>query len=272
MTLPNAARRPRVVLLTQPTLCGALIINRLAEEEGLDLVGIGLSVLIVKNQAALPGIATLLRRSGWRYLLAGAIESNVSWAWLRLTRRPAGLRKIARQRVRTMEDVNSPSTLEWLRRMNPDYVVSFYFNQWIGSEVRGIPRRGCINVHPSLLPALRGPDPVFRALERGLRTAGVTIHEVAGKIDAGRILHQAARDIPPHVTRFGLLLSLIRDGADVVARWMAGGVSQQASATSDTTAGDYSTFPSPTEVASFLSAGHRLMRVSEWRKALSEVR
>lgn len=47
-----------------------------------------------------------------------------------------------------------------------------------------------LNVHPSLLPDLRGPDPMFWTFQRGTRVAGVSIHRLSAEYDAGAIVRQ----------------------------------------------------------------------------------
>lgn len=267
----SGALRPRVVLLTSPGLFGAEIINRLAAEPGINLVGVGLTARLYKNKGTLATALTFGKRTGWRYLVYQALIADVSWTVLRTSGRPSGLKQSGAD-VRSLLDVNDDSTLEWLRGLSPDIIASFYFNQWIGPAVRTIPVRGCINLHPSLLPALRGPDPVFRTLERGLATTGFTIHDVHDDFDAGRILHQETFPIPPGATAFGLFHLLIRGGADLLARWLAGTVTPSVPETSEPTAtNDYRTFPTPAEVAAFHKQGQRLIRLREWREALAAV-
>lgn len=262
---------PRVVLLTSPGLFGAEIINRLAAAPGLNLVGVGLTGRIYKNKGLIASVLTFLKRTGWRYLSYNALQADVAWTLLRLSKRPTGLAKVAGE-VRLLQDVNAPATLEWLKSLEPDYIASFFFNQWIGGEIRQIPSVGCVNLHPSLLPLLRGPDPVFRTIERSLKKTGLTIHSVTDEIDAGAILYQEPCSVPDGLTAFGLYLQLIRGGADLLARWLSGDVVGGGPRIGNATPGDYTTFPTPAEVRDFFRAGHRLVRISEWRRALAEVR
>jgi hypothetical protein len=262
---------PRVVLLTSPGLYGAEIINRLAEARGMRLVGVGLTNRLYKGKNLVAGVRTFLDRTGWRYLGYNALQSSVSWSWLRLTGRPAGLKSLA-ERPRLLKDVNAPATVSWLKSLQPDFIVSYFFNQWIGPEVRAAAARDAINVHPSLLPALRGPDPVFRTLERGLTTSGLTIHRIADDLDLGQILHQEEFAVPAGMTAFGLYMKVVRDGSDLVARWLAGAVPPAPHFIRPSGPGDYSTFPTAAEVALAHRAGRRLVGMAEWRAALSQVR
>lgn len=265
------ARGPRVVLLTFPSVFGAQIINTLGQQPGLQLVGVGLSSRIDPKRGYLAGVNAFRRRSGWRYFWYSAITTDISWHLLRISGRPQVLRG-GKIDVQYLPDVNSSSSLNWLDRLAPDYIISDYFNQWIGSKVRSRARTACWNVHSSRLPALRGPDPVFRALERGLTTTGVTIHEVADQIDAGRILDQQSVEIPPGLTAFGLCSFLIQRGADRLAQVLSGASVSIAIGDEDPPVAEYSSFPTPAEVSRFVERGNRLFTVPEWWRALAQLR
>lgn len=266
---PATSPPPRVLLLTSPGLFGAMTINRLAAATGMQLVGVGLTDRIYRNKGKLAGAHTFRLRTGWRYFTWQALQADVSWTTLQLTGRPKGLKQSGAS-VRRLTDVNSTAAREWMTSLRPDYVASLFFNQKIGPAVCAIPPGGCINLHPSLLPDLRGPDPIYRALERKLTTTGLTIHEVAPEIDAGKILHQESREIPPGVTVLGLYDLMVRDGADLLARWLEGQVVPCVPAPSES-AGDYTTFPTHMEVNQFLAQGGELFRLKEWRRALAAV-
>lgn len=261
---------PRVVLLTSPGLFGAIIINTLAEHPGIHLVGVGLTSRGFKGKGPWGTLKAFIALSGWRYTWYGVVLSTIAWMLLRLTGRPAALRTLG-ENARPIPDVNSAETITWLKSLQPDYIASYYFNQWIGSEVRAAANKVCINVHPSLLPALRGPDPTFRALERGLTATGITIHVVDDGFDTGNILHQETRSIPPSSTHFSLLLSVIREGSQLLADWIAG-ATQPVLPIDPPPPSDYSTFPTAKEVAAFLKSGKRLLRRRDFWRTLHGVK
>jgi methionyl-tRNA formyltransferase len=65
------------------------------------------------------------------------------------------------------------------------------FDRLIRDPLRSAPRLGFLNVHPSLLPAYRGPSPLFWTFRDGVSETGVTIHQVDAGMDTGPILTQA---------------------------------------------------------------------------------
>ncbi len=85
---------------------------------------------------------------------------------------------------------------------------------------------GVINIHPSLLPALRGPDPVFHAVRLGLDTTGVTLHLMDEGWDTGPVLAQQPVAIPGDVDVDAFEASLARRGgamlAETIIGWQSG--------------------------------------------------
>ncbi|MEN2464625.1 methionyl-tRNA formyltransferase [Ornithinibacillus sp. JPR2-1] len=78
--------------------------------------------------------------------------------------------------------------------VNPDIIVTAAYGQILPNELLEGPQYGCINVHASLLPELRGGAPIHYAIMQGKKETGITIMYMAEKLDAGDILTQ--RSIP----------------------------------------------------------------------------
>lgn len=93
-------------------------------------------------------------------------------------------------RALTPGKFNTPETLAELRGIGADVWVVVSYGALLSDEALAIPPRGCINVHPSLLPAYRGASPVVQALLDGAEETGMTIMAMARDLDAGDILLQ----------------------------------------------------------------------------------
>jgi methionyl-tRNA formyltransferase len=87
-------------------------------------------------------------------------------------------------------------TLATLRAFAPDIICVACFARRLPPALLALPRLGCLNVHPSLLPDNRGPDPLFWTFQRGDRETGVTIHLMDAKLDTGPILAQERVGVP----------------------------------------------------------------------------
>src|SRR5688572_29200 len=114
------------------------------------------------------------------------------------------------------ENVNDYEFLRELRALSPDVVVVVAYGQKLSNDILSLPRWCCANIHPSLLPRFRGPEPVARAILRGETVGGVCIVKVVEKMDAGPILGVTRVPIPPDVTTTEFEAQLAPIGADLL--------------------------------------------------------
>lgn len=96
------------------------------------------------------------------------------------------------QPVRIKKD---PELIERLAEIAPDMIVVAAFGQILPKSVLDIPRLGCINVHGSLLPELRGASPMHAAILQGKDESGVTIMKMAEGLDTGDMISKVSCDI-----------------------------------------------------------------------------
>lgn len=83
---------------------------------------------------------------------------------------------------------------EEILKYNPDVIVTAAYGQILPQSLLEEPKYGCINVHASLLPELRGGAPIHYAIMQGKKETGITIMYMVEKLDAGDIISQ--RSIP----------------------------------------------------------------------------
>ena len=74
--------------------------------------------------------------------------------------------------------------------LNPDMIVTCAYGQIIPKAILDCPKLGCINVHASLLPKLRGGAPIHKAIIDGYDKTGITIMYMDVKMDDGDIITQ----------------------------------------------------------------------------------
>jgi methionyl-tRNA formyltransferase len=109
-----------------------------------------------------------------------------------------------------------PEFVERLRALAPDMGVVVAYGHILKPDLLALPRHGMINVHPSLLPTLRGAAPVEWAILNGLPQTGVTIMQMDEGLDAGPILLQIPHDIDPELTGGELSEHLSEMGAQAL--------------------------------------------------------
>jgi methionyl-tRNA formyltransferase len=108
------------------------------------------------------------------------------------------------------ERLKDKEFVDYFSGIHPDMAVVAAFGQILPREILEIPKMGCINVHPSLLPKYRGAAPINWALIRGEVKTGVTIMLMDEGMDTGDILTQEETIIGP-VETFGRLNGRLAD-------------------------------------------------------------
>ncbi|MDR2073756.1 MAG: methionyl-tRNA formyltransferase [Oscillospiraceae bacterium] len=112
--------------------------------------------------------------------------------------------------------LNEPLVLDFLRNFEPDFIVVAAYGKILSKNILEIPKLGSINVHASLLPALRGAAPVQWSILNGLSETGVTIMMMDEGVDTGDILFQKSTIIDSDETSGELLNRLSKIGAELL--------------------------------------------------------
>ncbi|GGF11454.1 methionyl-tRNA formyltransferase [Halobacillus andaensis] len=105
---------------------------------------------------------------------------------------------------------------EQVLQFEPDLIVTAAFGQILPEELLQAPPHGCINVHASLLPELRGGAPIHYSIIQGKKETGVTIMYMVKKLDAGDILTQVKVPIEDHDHVGTLHDKLSKAGSDLL--------------------------------------------------------
>jgi len=102
------------------------------------------------------------------------------------------------------------------RALRPDVGVVAAYGRFLPAEALDLPPHGTVNVHPSLLPELRGAAPIQWALIRRLERTGVSVIRLVEEMDAGPVLRQVAEPILPGESATELALRLAELGAEAL--------------------------------------------------------
>ena len=102
--------------------------------------------------------------------------------------------------------------------LKPDIIITCAYGQFVPKEILNFPKYGCINVHGSLLPELRGGAPIHWAIIRGYKETGITIMNMAPKMDAGDILAQAKMPISDNMTLGELYQKMSNLGSELLIK------------------------------------------------------
>ena len=130
---------------------------------------------------------------------------------------PTAVKQLAQQHLLPVFDPPSLKTdeaAESLRALNADVMVVIAYGLLLPANMLTIPRLGCVNLHPSLLPQWRGAAPIQHTLLAGETTTGITIMQLDEGMDSGPILSQTPTAVLPTETAGQLHDRLAHEGAE----------------------------------------------------------
>ncbi len=116
------------------------------------------------------------------------------------------------------EKLKVENTAATLGLLNPDLFIVASYGKIIPDSILSIPKHGCINVHPSLLPKLRGATPLQTSIMLDMQDTGVSIIQMDAEMDHGPIVAMHQEKISPWPQSYnGLEKYLAEKGADILA-------------------------------------------------------
>ena len=93
------------------------------------------------------------------------------------------------------KNARDPELVEKLEALKPDISIVVAYGHILPQRIIDLPPKGTLNIHASLLPALRGAGPIQAAIRQGLSETGVSVMRVVPALDAGPVLLQASMPI-----------------------------------------------------------------------------
>ena len=108
----------------------------------------------------------------------------------------SAVKKVALENnIKVMQPTKIREEYQSIIDLNPDIIITCAYGQFLPKEILDYPKYGCINVHASLLPKLRGGAPIHKAIIDGYTTTGITIMYMGLKMDNGDIISQKSIEI-----------------------------------------------------------------------------
>ena len=106
--------------------------------------------------------------------------------------------------INVLQPVKIKQEYDMVLELEPDIIITCAYGQIIPKEILDYPKYGCINVHASILPKLRGGAPIHRAIIEGYSKTGITIMYMDEGMDTGDIISNCEIDID-HDMNVGIL-------------------------------------------------------------------
>jgi len=120
------------------------------------------------------------------------------------------------------DKIKCQENIEVLKSCEPDFIVVVAYGQILSKEILDLPKYGCINVHASLLPKLRGAAPLNWAIINGEKASGVTTMLMDVGLDTGDMLLKSEIDITDDMNVGELHDVLMFQGADLLIDTLKG--------------------------------------------------
>jgi methionyl-tRNA formyltransferase len=100
------------------------------------------------------------------------------------------------------EKAGSPEMLEQVRSLSPEMIIVCAYGQILSQQFLDIPKIGCLNLHFSFLPKLRGASPVQSAIASGFKATGVSLQKMVLRLDSGPLAasSEEVEILPDHTT------------------------------------------------------------------------
>ena len=122
--------------------------------------------------------------------------------------------------VFTPKNFKSNETVENLKSLNPDIIIVAAYGIILPGSILDIPKLGCINIHASLLPQLRGANPIQRAIINGYDKTGITIMKMDAGMDTGDMLLKDSVEIDSQITYGELEKQMSELGAKLIMEYL----------------------------------------------------
>lgn len=172
---------------------------------------------------AVPTLDALVRAPAFRIVRVVTQPDRPKGRGKRLA--PTPVKEFAAERavpVVTMTKQDYAEVVRSLAALEPDFAVVASFGIILKKDLLDLPRRGCVNLHASLLPRHRGVSPIQAAILAGDETTGCTTMLMDEGVDTGAVLLSEAVAIDPRDTAGSLESKLAQVGAPLVVRTLEG--------------------------------------------------
>lgn len=205
---PSLERRPRVLFFGMQSNFSVPSLTALLESD-VEVCA------VILPASPIPGIELPARRRREQTRATRALLPLMNTSLQPSVIQLAWTRQIPVWEVNRLSD---PETVSTLAVYQPDVICVACFSLRIPRVIIDLPRLGCLNVHPSLLPANRGPVPLFWTFREGCEVIGVTIHLVDEGMDSGDILAQEIIEVPEGISYTELESQCAIRGGALLAR------------------------------------------------------
>jgi methionyl-tRNA formyltransferase len=206
LTLPSLPDNFAVILFGLECVTTRIVLDVLVT------AGINVKVVCLPGRSSIPLLKTTQRR-----VLQMASTPHPTG-----TPTVSAIARSSRIEVWRVGDLDAAAVQTALSAVDADLLIVACYNRLIPATIYSERRYGGVNIHPSLLPDKRGPDPLFWVFRDDTREVGTTIHRLTQRFDAGEILGQSSTQKSDGIGENELDAQLAKLGSRLLMRVIRG--------------------------------------------------
>lgn len=217
-----------VVLYSSAHMGSMITLNRLVKSKCLNVVSVVRVSSFEFNSRGMKKASKQLSKSGLKFIFMLAFQQLVQYAAMlsgfifrKSSKRILSSTELAQKYnfdIHNAVNINSAETVNYLRNLQPDLIISAYFPQILKKEALEIARLGILNIHPGYLPDYKGAMAYFWAARNNSRWAGVSIHWMDEGIDTGPLISRKKFKIGNKTSQDEILVKTALIGSSLIKR------------------------------------------------------
>ena len=260
----------RIIILTADHLYANVVLKDLITIFKKDIKQVVISKVILHKHSLIVSLKKYFLISGIYYFLAQVFKLEIYKVLSSVVKNKKNkfysfkhLLKNEKIPVVSAVDVNSRLFIRKIAKINPDLIISVFFNQILSPEIIKLSKKGAINIHPAYLPNYKGVSPVFWALANSEKFSGVSVHYINEDIDTGGIIYRKKIPISKNDGEDSLYLRTAREGVVLLTKAI-NDISKGRVKTVNNTRGTYFSLPTKAAVEKFKKKGRNFFRIREY--------
>ena len=269
------SKKQRILFCTYSSIYSSYVLEALLQANHVDVIGIVNSTRLLKPSFnGFTGSLKFIQLTGWRYSTYLFFMTDL-FTLLQPVSQLKTVHTLAKKyNIPLLDtvDINRDKGIEFVRTLAPDVLLSAHFNQLFKAHILQLPRLAAINIHPSLLPAYKGVDPVFYGLLQQEEKLGVTAHLMDSTFDTGKILQQYSLPADPRFSVFSHNMQLFLHGTNIALEAIHSLSDKKLSvdALQQQGIGNYDSWPNKYLVRQLRRQGSTLISLRSYFKALRQ--
>lgn len=248
------------VLITNGNLLSMLSLGDWLGQHGHHLKAVVITTKLPSTKSNLSGVWDMFLRSGWRYTNFKLNTNRFTPLWFGVHGLPTTIPDLLEHyrlpaEIIYADNVNDPGVIGRIRSFAPSILLSFSATTRFCDELIDIPSRVAINTHYALLPGYAGLSPYYWYVHHQEPEAGITMHVIHSKLDAGPIICQEKFSTTGMTSVLGLLIKQMELVSPVLNRFYAGTLHEKNAIPQDLSKRSYFRHPTRAQVREFHRKG-----------------